>query len=100
MNAYVNSTGQWTYSGNPVEGLKSLSKSKVRCPTLDLSGILLDKLPNCLDKILDLEELYLDQNNLSNLPDSTGNCPKLRLLSLGGTTSPSYQKLSRKYGIP
>ena len=66
-----------------MDGLKSLSKSKIRCPILDLSGIPLKGLPDCLDRITDLQELYLDQNNLSKLPPSLGHCPKLRLLSLG-----------------
>ena len=83
MNRYIDSAGHWIYTGNPTDGLRTLSKSKIACSILDLSGVLLNELPDCLDKISGIEELYLDQNNLSTLPPSLGRCSKLRLLSLG-----------------
>ena len=50
---------------------------------LDLRGVYLPILPDCMDKFIDLKRLYLHNNQLRSLPLSIGNIPQLTLLSLG-----------------
>ena len=80
---FVDSTGRWIYQGDPHTGLALLVRSKQACPVLDLRGISLSSSPKCLPNINGLQELYFDQNNLSELPSNIGSIPQLRLLSLG-----------------
>lgn len=53
---------------------------------LDLSGNLLEKLPDWIGELTSLESLYLDDNFLlRSLPESIGNLSQLSVLSIKGT---------------
>jgi len=83
MNHFVDNDGRWVYEGNPTTGIQVLAQRQTPTPILDLSNVLLTRLPKELAKINGLEELYLHNNQLTTLPDNLGHISKLRLLSLG-----------------
>ena len=69
--------------------------------TLDLRNLPFPILPNCFHRFTQLQNLYLDNNQLTELPPSICNIQKLTVLSLGRnnlTELPKFLK-NRKYTL-
>ena len=77
----LDENGCWIFSGSLEEGFALLKNHSV--PILDLRDIPCASLPKSISKIKDLEEVYLDNNGLPELPTQIGAISKLRILSLG-----------------
>ena len=77
----LDENGCWIFSGSLEEGFALLKNHSV--PILDLRDIPCASIPKSISKITDLEEVYLDNNGLPELPTQIGAISKLRILSLG-----------------
>ncbi len=62
---------------------------------LNLSGLLLQTIPNCISNLQKLESLYLVNSPLSSLPESFGNLQNLKVLLL---SSNQLSRLPESFG--
>ena len=83
MTTFVDEFGRWIFKGDPIVGLQQLSRSTQSVPVLDLCNIPLPLFPKCIANISGLQDIYLDNNGLTQLSKNLGDISKLRLLSLG-----------------
>jgi hypothetical protein len=79
----LDENGCFVASTSVESGIRALGSQKQVTPILDLRGIPFSKIPDQIVNINGLEELYLDENGLRELPEAIGKIEQLKVLSLG-----------------
>lgn len=81
--SFLNNHGGWCSDLSVEDGIQKLLQSQNVVSVLDLSDLEISRLPKSLLQLSGLQEIYLDRNNLAELPDWIGEFKDLRVLSLG-----------------
>ena len=82
---------QWVEQGNKNEDRQKAANRILRChkrkmKTLSLASFKLTAIPSCIKQLPDLEKLYLNENNLSDLPAEIANLTNLSTIRIDGNS--------------